>query len=144
MMKRLWLWLLLIFGLAAPSFAQSQSPQGVVCKIAAANMNITTDQPCNIPLGKWQVNKIVVTNASISLTLAVGGFYSASSKGGTVIVLAAQVYSALTTGTVILNPAITAAGSTTAFTGNQIFFSLTTAQGAAATADIYIFVDALP
>ncbi len=105
-------------------------------KLLGANFNTTGDQLIGIIPSNVIVTQILVTNASISLTTAAGGFYSAASKGGTPIVAAAQVYSALTTSVIALNLTIAAFLRITA---NQIFFALTTAQGAPATADIYVY-----
>jgi hypothetical protein len=87
--------------------------------------------------------RFLITNASLSLTTAVGGFYPTVSKGGTPIVAATQVYSALTTAAALLSATLAAFGSGNAFSASNltawsIYFALTTPQGAAATADIYI------
>ncbi len=110
-------------------------------------MNVTTDQqiPISCPSRHFIVQSIWVTAASISLTTAAGGFYSAASKGGVTLVAATQAYSTLTAA------AVNAAGSalamtldTPATTGlfdlSSIYFALTTAQGAAATANIRVFI----
>lgn len=107
----------------------------------AANFNTTADQAIAIDLpallSRYVIDKIDVLNASTSLTLAAGGFYTAGSKGGSAIVAAVQVYSGLTGSTLLLNP--TLALATTLRTETTLFFSLTTAQGGAATADIYVW-----
>lgn len=104
-------------------------------KLLGANMNVTTDQAIALAGADCVVTEILVTKASISLTTAAGGFYSAAAKGGTAIVAAGQTYAALTANTLAMKPAIAAL-----LRGlSQIFFSLTTAQGAAATADIYVY-----
>lgn len=113
-------------------------------KLIGANMNVTTDQAIpitRIGTQKYLITKIVVTNASTSLTNADGGIYTATSKGGTAIVAAAQVYTALTAATVALN--LTLAVNNT-YTLDNIYLSLTGAQGGAATADIYVFGIILP
>ena len=119
----------------------------VLATLIGANMNITTDQPftSNFDLGSlsYAVSKILVTNASISLTTAVGGIYTAAAKGGTAIVAADQVYSALTSPTSLLSLTITAAGSGSVWSVDPIL-SLTTPQGAAATADFYLIGDIIP
>mgnify|MGYP000535348209 CR=1 FL=1 len=110
----------------------------------SANMNVTTDQAIPITrIGsqKYLITKIVVTNASISLTTAAGGVYQTTSKGGTAIVANSQVYSALSATTTALN--LTLAINRT-YTLDNIYLSLTTAQGAAATADVYVFGVILP
>ena len=109
-----------------------------------ANMNVTTDQLIpitRIGTKKYLITRIVVTNASISLTTAAGGVYQAASKAGTAIVAAAQAYSALSATTTALN--LTLAINRT-YTLDNLYFSLTTAQGAAATADIYVYGVIIP
>lgn len=109
--------------------------------LRSANFNTTADQPIpiSLPAGltRYVIDKIDVCNASLSLTLAAGGFYTAASKGGTAVVAAAQLYSALTGATVLLNP--TLAVPNTLRTESPLYFALTTAQGAAATGDIYVW-----
>jgi hypothetical protein len=75
---------------------------------------------------------------SASLTLAVGGFYPTTAKGGTPIVAATQIYSALTSASVLLNATVAATPLVTRFTVTPVYLSLTTAQGSAATCDIYV------
>jgi hypothetical protein len=72
---------------------------GLLGRLTTANFNTTADQPITINATKYVVRRIVVTNCSASLTLAAGGFYTATSKGGTAVVAAAQLYSALTAAT---------------------------------------------
>ena len=112
-------------------------------KLIGANFNITTDQ--QIPLsvagfdpvgGTVIIEKIMIVNASHTLASAVGGFYSASSKGGTPIVAANQGYTSVVIPTHAFSVpiAVSLVQSTLA-----LYLSLTTAEGAAATADIYVF-----
>jgi len=113
-------------------------------KLIGANMNVLTDQAIpitRIGTQKYIITKIVVTNASTSLTAADGGIYTAVSKGGTAIVAAAQVYTALTSATVALD--LTLAVNNT-YTLDNLYLSLTGTQGGAATADIYVFGIVLP
>lgn len=112
-----------------------------LCKIATANMNVTTDQTCAIPaaITAWAPTAVWVTNCSGTLAggLAAGGFYTAASKGGTALVAAVQVYTGLTAASVIL-PLTIATGLTTRFAVASTFFSLTTANGSAVTCDVYL------
>lgn len=112
-------------------------PVGV---LKGANFNVTTDQIVKMNAGTYIIRKIVVTNASVSLTTAAGGFYPAASKGGTAIVAATQVYTANTAAGKITSCTLTAINNTDVQGGN-IYFALTTAQGVAATADIYVYAD---
>jgi hypothetical protein len=101
-----------------------------------ANFNSTADQSIVIACPKYYIQGIYVTNASLSLTTAAGGFYTSAAKAGTAVVNSAQVYSALTTAASIVG--LTIASNTITLTAAQIYFSLTTPQGAAATADIFV------
>lgn len=116
----------------------------VIGKLLGANMNITTDQaiPIAPQANKYIITNIIATNASVSLTTAAGGIYTAISKGGSAVVAAGQVYTALTTTAKYL--ALTLAGSALtdvydAAAQANFYLSLTTGQGTAATADIYIY-----
>ena len=125
------------------------APFNVIASLRSANFNITTDQPIIIPqsIVAFQLTGIVITNASVSLTTAQGGFYPAASKGGTPIVASSQAYSALTTANGLVSATLATFGSTTRFSaatlGNingllAIWFALTTPQGAGATADVFL------
>lgn len=117
----------------------------VLARLLAANFNSTNDQAIPIPsvINKFNLTRIIVTNASLSLTTAAGGFYPQPGKAGSAIVSSAQAYSALTTAAGLLNPTLTSFANTTAFTtanltAFSIYFALTTGQGMAATGDIYL------
>ena len=121
--------------------------QVLLASLIGANMNVTTDQPLiprfDLTALKYAVNSILVTNASLSLTTAVGGVYTAAAKAGTAIVAATQAYSGLTVSTSLLAATIAAAGSASVFSVAPIL-SLTTAQGAAATVDVYLIGTVIP
>jgi len=114
-----------------------------------ASFSTTTDQPILLPqtLTAMQLTGIIVTNASVSLTTAQGGFYTQPSQGGQQLVPSSQIYVGLTSPSVLIMPTLTAYATSTRFTasilgpiGTQmaIFFSLTNAQAGGATADIYV------
>ena len=122
----------------------------VIAKLLGANMNVITDQALALQIsdadnqlvtlaGNFILDKIVVTNASISLTTAVGGVYTAVTKGGTAVVAAGQVYTALTASTKFVALTLANSALTDVLNLSNLYFSLTTAQGAAATADIYVY-----
>lgn len=111
--------------------------------LRGANMNTTSDQPLTLGPKNYVVRRVVVTNASISLTSAVGGIYTGAGKTGTQLVPAGQSYAALIDSTKYVTTSLGAAVATDTFINGTIFFSLTTPQGAAATADIYIYGDAV-
>lgn len=112
-----------------------------LCAIRAANFNTTVDQACTIAAAvtAYTVTSILVTNCSASLTLAAGGVYPTTSKGGTALVAAVQVYTALTSAAIVLGATLAANIATTRYTASTLYLSLTTGQGTAATCDFYIF-----
>lgn len=120
--------------------------QRVITSFINANFNDIGDQPLIIPaaITAFMLTGIIVTNASRSLTAAVGGFYPAASKAGTQLVADTQVYSSLTAATKLLSCTLAAAVATTRYsvanlTDWAIYFALTTAQGVdPTTADVYV------
>jgi len=117
-------------------------------KLISANMNSTDDQRIVMfsNPSKFILRRIVVTNASTSLTTAVGGVYTAASKGGTAVVANSQVYSSLSASTLFLDLTLSTTGSASTTVKSSIpnlYLSLSTAQGAAATADVYVYGDIL-
>ena len=119
--------------------------QKVLALITDADFNDTNDQPILLPerMQALMLTAILITIAGVSLTIAVGGLYPAASKAGTAIVAASQVYTALTTANKILSATLAGTAGSTRFSRTEladwaIYLSLTTAQGAAATADVYL------
>jgi hypothetical protein len=112
----------------------------VLCSIRGANFNITTDQACAIPASvtAWMPTSIIVTNCSGTFTLAAGGVYPTTSKGGTALVAAAQAYTALAGATVVLALTLASGIATTRQAINTVYLSLTTGAGSAATCDFYV------
>jgi hypothetical protein len=124
----------------------------VLALLQGASFDTTTDQPLIIPpaITAFQLTGLLVCNASISLSAAIGGFYTAALKGGSQIVAPTQVYSSLTGPNLLLKTTLTSFAQTARFsasllTNNTIYFALTTPQGVAAFADIYaVGVDLTP
>jgi hypothetical protein len=112
-------------------------------KLASANFNSTADQSITITnpaANGYLIDFILITNASVSLTTAAGGIYTGASKTGAVVLAAATTYSTITATTV--NTAANAsavAGTRIWLNAATLFLSLTTPQGGAATADVYLF-----
>lgn len=119
--------------------------QRVIARLTQAAFDTTSDQPLILPtrMTAFQLTSIVVARPSISLNAAVGGFYTASSKGGSPIVSAAQSYAALTTVDLLMQVTLTAFGQSAYFTRRllpdwAIYFSLTTGQVLPTVASIYL------
>jgi hypothetical protein len=116
--------------------------------LIGANMNSTADQAIQInsPALHYVIESIWVSNASISLTTAQGGFYTGAGKTGTTLVANTQAYSTLTaaavdaTGSSVAMTLAATGAQTTTLDVARIYFALTTAQGAAATANIRIYI----
>jgi hypothetical protein len=118
----------------------------LIGRLVGANMNSTADQ--SIPMliaanQSYTPTAVVVRNCSVSLTTAAGSFYSAASKGGTTLAGsgATQAFTGCTaTGLTGQTIAATPAGGNVVLPASTPpILSLTTAQGAAATADIYVY-----
>lgn len=121
----------------------------VLGKLIGANFNSTADQAIAItlPAGatRYAITNVWATNGSVNMTTAQGGLYSAAAKGGIVIVAATQAYTALTAAAKLQRAVVDAAGGqVNVLTGTTIYLSLTTAQGAAATADVFVLGVPLP
>ena len=100
------------------------------------NANATGDTVLPIlDSSSYSVKFVVATNASTSLTTAYAGVFTAPNAGGTAIVANAAL-SALTGSTVVSERTV---ASTAAQTGQNLYVNVGTAQGAAATFDIYVY-----
>ena len=116
--------------------------------LTGANFNTASDQTLSLtlPAGytRYVIRHIVISNASVNMTTAVGGIYTGTGKSGVLAVANTQVYTALTDSSHFLDCTLTSDAQTIAFTLTPLYFSLTTPQGVTATADINIFVEFLP
>lgn len=123
----------------------SPAPPNLLFYRLAANFNSSADQQLNQTAwtGKFRVTKIVITNASTSLTTAAGGFYTAASKGGDAIVAAGQAYTSLAASNLALDATLNLATKVQA-SGTPLYLSLTTPQGAPVTADVLVYGDTYP
>lgn len=126
---------------------------GQVCilgQLRSANFNTTNDQAITIgPLTsgninylssatKYKITAILVTNCSAALSSAQGAFYTAASKGGTIIGATTTAYTSCTSATTSQYLQALTNQDTNIFTAATLYLSLTTAQGASRTADVYI------
>jgi hypothetical protein len=117
---------------------------GVLAKLTGANLNSTADQPITGLPSKYQITEVIATNASGSVTTAVGGVYTGAGKTGTKVIYNGQVYSALTTASGLVVLSFDIGSSALAYSGGTLYFSLTTPQGSAMTCDIYVIGNTLP
>jgi hypothetical protein len=108
---------------------------------ATCDANTTGDTAIAILAASYVIRSITARNASISLTTVAGGIYTAAAKGGSILVAAAQVYSALTASTKFLDLTLQAPATTDVQTSAILYFSPTTPQGAAATVVVEVWGD---
>lgn len=100
------------------------------------NLNATGDTVIPmIATANYSVSNVILTNASISLTTAAAGLFSATAAGGTAVV-ANAVLSAATGPTIVSQRTV---ASTAQLTVPNLYFNVATAQGAAATGDVYVY-----
>ena len=101
------------------------------------NVNATGDQAV-LPIinsTNYSVSNVVFTNASTSLTTAAAGLFTAPSAGGTALVANAAL-TALTGSTVVSQRTV---ASTAIQSAQNLYLNVGTAQGAAATMDVYVY-----
>jgi hypothetical protein len=84
---------------------------------------------------RYGVSNVIFTNASVSLTTALAGVFTAPSAGGTAIVANAAL-SAMTSASVVSQRTV---ASTAAFSGQNLYVNVGTVQGAAATMDVFVY-----
>jgi hypothetical protein len=100
------------------------------------NVNATGDTVLPVlNTGNYSVSNVIFTNASVSLSSAAAGLFTAPSAGGTGIVANAAL-SALSASTVVSQRTV---ASTATQTGQNLYVNVGTAQGAAATMDVYVY-----
>jgi len=113
-------------------------------KLIGADFNSTADQaiPIVSPTTRYAIFRHYVINPSTSLTVAKGSLYIDPAKGGPIINATTTAFT--TAQTAALDAANNAAGiavSNNVVTDNStIYLSLTTPQGAPATADVYVYI----
>lgn len=131
--------------MAAPNIVTSSHPQQIssnqairlLAFVQGANLNATGDTAV-LPIinsTSYSVSNVILTNASTSLTTAAAGLFTAPSAGGTAIVANAAL-SAATGSTVVSQRTV---ASTAVQTSQNLYLNVGTAQGAAATGDIYVY-----
>ena len=112
---------------------------GLLGSKSAVDMNsAATDNAITIEASRYRIDKIVLDNASISLTTATAGVFTAAGGAGTTVV-ADQTITALSATTKFLDLTLGGAVAADVLTDTTLYFRVGTAQGAAATANAWIF-----
>jgi hypothetical protein len=119
-----------------PSQLSTNQAIRLLASFQGVNVNATGDTVLPIiNTDRYGVSNVIFTNASVSLTTAAAGVFTAPSAGGTAIVANAAL-SAMTASTVVSQRTV---ASTAAFTGQNLYVNVGTAQGAAATMDVFVY-----
>lgn len=126
--------------LARSTLGGTKRGNGIIGFARAVDLNVaTTDTTIVIEATvAYRITKVVLTQATISLTTATVGLFTAAGGAGTTIA-ADQAVAGLTASTKYLELALQSITTTDVFTALTLYFRVGTPQGAAATADVYIF-----
>jgi hypothetical protein len=108
----------------------------LIASAQSVNLNAVADTIAPILVaGSVSVQSIIVANASTSLTTAQIAVYTGAGATGTAVKSAYAVSGNTAAAKVV----VTAATSNDAVTSTPLYVRCTTAQGAAATADVFIY-----
>jgi hypothetical protein len=119
-----------------PSNVATNQAIRLLASYQGVNVNATGDTVLPIQnTTNYSVSNVIFTNASVSLTTAEAGLFTAPSAGGTAIVADAAL-SALTASTVVSQRTVAA---TATQSGQNLYVNVSVAQGAAATMDVYVY-----
>jgi hypothetical protein len=119
-----------------PSNLASNQALRLIASAQGVNLNAVADTIAPILVaGNVSVQSIIVANASISLTTAQLAVYTGAGATGTAVKSAYALSGNNSTTAVV----VTAATSTNSIAGSPLYIRCTTAQGAAATADVFIY-----
>lgn len=112
--------------------------QAVRLLAVAKNINLNATGDTVLPIintTSYSVLYTVLTNASVSLSSAAAGLFAGAGATGTAIVANAALSGA--TGPTVVSQRTVA--STAVQTGQNLYWNVGTAQGAAATGDVYVY-----
>ena len=119
-----------------PSNLATNQALRLIASAQGVNMNAVADTIAPILVaGNVSVQSIIVANASISLTTAQLAVYTGPGATGTAVKSAYALSGNNSTTAVV----VTAATSTDSIKGTPLYIRNTTVQGAAATADVFIY-----
>jgi hypothetical protein len=119
-----------------PSNLASNQALRLIASAQGVNLNAVGDTIAPILVaGSVSVQSIIVANASTSLTTAQLAVYTGAGATGTAVKSAYAVSGNTSAAKVV----VTAATSTDAVSSTPLYIRCTTAQGAAATADVFIY-----
>lgn len=119
-----------------PSNLATNQAYRLLASAQGVNLNSVADTVASIVnAASYSVQNVIVANASINLTTAQLAVFTGPGATGTAI----KTAYALTGNSTSAKVVETAATSTDSVAGDVLYIRCTTAQGAAATADVYIY-----
>lgn len=120
-----------------PSNLATNQALRLLASAQSVNLNAVGDTVAKMinDSGYVSVQSVIVANASVDLTTAQMAVYTGAGATGTAIKSAYALSGNSSSAKVV----VTAATSTDAIDVSQLYIRCTTAQGAAATADVYIY-----
>jgi hypothetical protein len=119
-----------------PSNLASNQAIRLLASYQGVNVNAAGDTVLPINnTSSYSVSNVVFTNASVSLTTALAGVFTAPSASGTAIVANAAL-SAMTSASVVSQRTV---ATTAAQTSQNLYVNVGTVQGAAATMDVFVY-----
>jgi hypothetical protein len=119
-----------------PSNLATNQAYRLLASAQGVNLNSVADTVAAVVnSSSYSVQDIIVANASVDLTTAQLAVYSGPGATG----VAVKTAYALTGNSASDKVVVTAASDTDSLTGDNLYIRCTTAQGAAATADVYIY-----
>lgn len=119
-----------------PSNLATNQAYRLLASAQGVNLNSVADTIAPIVnSASYSVQEVIVANASVNLTTAQLAVYSGPGATG----VAVKTAYALTGNSASDKVVITAASDTDSLTGDNLYIRCTTAQGAAATADVYLY-----
>lgn len=119
-----------------PSNLSSNQAIRLLASYQNVNVNATGDTVLPVlNTTNYSISNVIFADASTSLTTALAGVFTAPNAGGTAIVANAAL-SALTGSTVVSQRTV---ASTAAQAGQNLYVNVGTAQGAAATMDVFVY-----
>ena len=119
-----------------PQVAGTNQALRLLASFQSVNCNVLGDTVLPIlNTSSYSISNVIFTNASISLSTAAAGLFTALAAGGTGIVANAAL-SGLMAASVVSQRMV---ASTAAQAGQNLYFNVATAQGAAATCDVFVY-----
>lgn len=119
--------------------------QRPIAFLKGVNLNATGDNAISIPNGQqyYRVSKVLVTNASANLSggSLQYGVFTGTGGSGTVVANGVNSATSLTAAGKVILPTV---AQTDVTNSSTLQFRVGTANGSAATGDVYIYADIIP